>query len=34
MKNIIKNVSERLNGKNAEQRYTPATRQYFFRYER
>ncbi len=34
MKNIIKNVSDRLNGKNGEQRYTPATRQYFFRYER
>ena len=34
MKNIIKNVSERLNGKSSEQRYSPATRQYFFRYER
>ena len=35
MKNIFKNVSELLNGKESDQRYsTPATRQYFFRYER
>lgn len=34
MKNIIKNVSELLNGKVSGERYAPATRQYFFRYER
>lgn len=30
MKNIIKNVFS----KNSSERYTPATREYFFRYER
>jgi hypothetical protein len=34
MKNIIKNVSVLLNGKSTDERYAPATRQYFFRYER
>ena len=35
MKNIIKNVSELLNNKEPGDRYsTPATCQYFFRYER
>ena len=34
MKNIIKNVTERLNGKSSEQRYSPVTRQYFLTYER
>ena len=35
MKNIIKNVSELLNNKELGDRCsTPATRQYFFRYER
>ncbi len=35
MKNIIKNVSELLTNKESGDRYsTPATRQYFFRYER
>jgi hypothetical protein len=34
MKNILKNVSELLNGKSDTARLAPATRQYFFRYER
>ena len=35
MKNIIENVSELHNNKEPGDRYsTPATRQYFFRYER
>ena len=35
MKNIIKNVSDLLNSKEPGDRYsTPATRQYYFRYER
>jgi hypothetical protein len=34
MKNILKNVNVLLNGKSTDERYTPATRHYFFRYER
>ncbi len=34
MKNIIKNVNELFSGKANGERYAPATRQYFFRYER
>ena len=39
MKNIFKNMrdkkmSELLSGHAASERYTPATRHYFFRYER
>lgn len=35
MKNIFRNVSNLLSNKEADERYTtPATRQYYFRYER
>ncbi len=35
MNTIFKSVTELLNGKESDKRYsTPATRQYFFRYER
>lgn len=34
MKNLIKNVTERLNNKTRADRYAPATRQYHFGYER
>ncbi len=35
MKKIIKNVTELFHSKEGDNRYsTPATRQYFFRYER
>ena len=34
MKNLFKNMSELLSGHANSERYTPATRHYFFRYER
>ncbi len=34
MKAIIKSVSERLNSKSSEARFAPATRHYFFNYQR
>jgi hypothetical protein len=34
MKNILKSVTDRLASKSNEERLAPATRQYFFRYER
>ena len=34
MKAIFKSVSERLNSKSSEARFAPATRHYFFNYQR
>ncbi len=34
MKAILKSVSERLNSKSSEARFAPATRHYFFNYQR
>lgn len=34
MKAVIKSVSERLNSKSSEARFAPATRHYFFNYQR
>ena len=34
MKAIFKSINERLNSKSSETRFAPATRHYFFNYER
>ena len=34
MKAILKSVRERLNSKSSEARFAPATRHYFFNYQR
>ena len=34
MKAIFKSVTERLNSKSSETRFAPATRHYFFNYQR
>ena len=34
MKAIFKSVSERLNSKSSDTRFAPATRHYFFNYQR
>ena len=34
MKAILKSVSERVNSKSSEARFAPATRHYFFNYQR